>query len=194
MEKPIWLLIAVASLSLARLSEQLQCFKKGECKESFQILGNVIDSQYLCRKECQSNPYCKWFTYFKKTNYCQLYRDCAKLDEQSCPECLSGERDCLAPEIKCWLTGKCQGEAFSTNSTQTSEECLGLCQEEAGCNWFTFDDRKKSCFLFGQCPDLDGCDYCVSGNSQCNVESKGELWTLPLILHFLCNLRMGLIG
>ena len=28
-------------------SEQRECFTKGECKESFQITGSVMDNQYL---------------------------------------------------------------------------------------------------------------------------------------------------
>ena len=166
--------------SLVFAVKQDLCFKKGECKQSFPILGKVVDSQYYCRQECQLNTQCNWFTFYKKASYCQLFKNCDTLDVQFCPDCLTGEKDCKAPEIKCWLTGKCEGEAFSVNTTQTSEECLGLCQENGdNCHWFTFDERKKVCQLHSKCSSLIGCDSCVSGNSQCDPESKGRKKQLP---------------
>ena len=161
-------------VSLIQLSEQQQpCFKPGECKDSFQISGQVVDNQYLCRKECLTNPYCNSFTFFKKTNYCELYRNCAKLDK-SCTDCLTGERDCSAPEIKCWLTGRCPGQALTTNTTQSSEDCLKFCQKMPLCNWFTFDEKKRQCSAYANCSSLEGCDSCTSGNSKCDITSKGK--------------------
>jgi hypothetical protein len=73
----------VLPLLLAQPSEPRQaCFKKGECKDSFQIMGKVVDDQYSCRLECQSNSHCTWFTFYTKTNYCQLFRNCFKLDKE----------------------------------------------------------------------------------------------------------------
>ncbi len=162
------------SLALISITEQRECFSKGECKESFPVTGSVLETQYECRKQCQSNLACTWFTYFQKTSYCQLYKNCFRLDEQSCTQCLSGEKECSAPELKCWITGKCQGDPYSTNSTQTSEECLELCKEDESCKWFTFDPHKQSCNLFTDCSNLLGCDDCISGNSKCDVNDKGN--------------------
>ena len=173
MMRSVIVVIATISLGLIQVAEQqLTCFKPGECKDSFQISGQVIDNQYLCRRECQLNTYCNWFTFFKNTNYCQLYRNCVKLDK-ACTECLTGEKACSAPEIKCWMTGKCPGKALATNTTESSEACLKLCQTMPQCNWFTFDDLKRQCSAFSNCSSLEGCDTCISGNSKCDVISKG---------------------
>jgi len=176
MMKIIFAFTVLVSFAAIDASEVQECFKKGKCKDSYQIVGKGIENQYLCRKECQMNSFCKWFTFFKDTTYCQLYRDCVILDDQSCSDCLSGEKDCSPPEIKCGLTGKCRGEAFSTKSAQTTDECLKLCQAEASCNWFTFYGKQQSCHLFTSCNNLDGCDACVSGNSKCSAESRGNKW------------------
>ena len=154
-------------------SEQRECFTQGECKESFQITGSVMENQYQCRKACQSSTSCTWFTYFQRTSYCQLYKNCFKIDLSSCPECLSGEKDCSAPELKCWVTGQCKEEQFATNTTSSSEECLENCQSESECEWFTFNTKESSCSLYRNCSSLMGCDSCISGNTECRVTSKG---------------------
>ena len=154
-------------------TEQRECFKKGECKESFQITGSVLDNQYECRKACQSSMSCAWFTYFQRTSYCQLYKNCFRIDPSSCKECLSGEKDCSAPELKCWVTGQCKEDPFATNTTTSSEECLEACQLESDCEWFTFDTKDSSCNLHKKCSSLIGCETCISGNTKCRVTSKG---------------------
>ena len=176
------LLILLLWPSVTLSLKQDICFRKGECKQSFPIVGKVVENQYYCRQECQSNPECNWFTFYKKASYCQLFKNCDTLDEQFCADCLTGEKDCMPPEIKCWLTGKCEGEAFSVNTTQTSEDCLGLCHENDACTWFTFEERGGACHLFSNCSSLIGCDSCVSGNSKCDPESKGLFPSVYLLI------------
>jgi len=154
-------------------SEARECFIEGKCTQSFPFSGKLVNNQYLCRTECQSSPFCNWFTYYKESSYCELHRQCIKIDNLACQDCLSGEKNCSAPEIKCWMTGRCSGEAFSTNVTQTSEECLKMCKESSECEWFSFDEIKRTCSLFVNCTELVGCDDCVSGNSKCEIGSKG---------------------
>ena len=116
---------------------------------------------------------CAWFTYFQRTSYCQLYKNCFRIDPSSCKECLSGEKDCSAPELKCWVTGQCKEDPFATNITTSSEECLEACQLESDCEWFTFDTKDSSCNLHKKCSSLIGCETCISGNTKCRVTSKG---------------------
>jgi len=78
-----------------------ECFITGKCRNGFPISGKQVENQYDCRKDCQFDPSCNWFTYYKEARYCQLHRNCTKLDNQTCTDCLSGEKDCAAPEIKC---------------------------------------------------------------------------------------------
>lgn len=174
MEKNILAFTVLACLVLVCPGQPQQCFKKGECTHSYQILGKVINNEYLCRKECQLNPSCRWFTYFEKSNYCQLYENCAKLNEQSCSNCLSGEKECLTREIKCKLAVKCTKTPFSSSSTQNIEDCLRLCKEEARCKLFTYNNHLKSCEFFASCGELSKCSDCISGHYKCNVEPRGK--------------------
>jgi len=69
--------------------------------------------------------------------------------------------------------GRCQNKSLATNSTQSSKECLELCQTETACKWFTFDSSDSSCNMYGECNDLIGCNTCTSGNFKCSLDSKG---------------------
>ena len=159
-------------------SEQSECFSNGECKESFPISGSVTDNKYECRKKCQSMPSCTWFTFFMAASYCQLYKNCVRLDEVSCKDCLSGERECSVPELKCWVVGQCKEESIAEKNGTSVEECLEFCQSESDCEWFTFNSDDSSCSLFKKCGDLVGCDTCLSGESKCKFSSKGNLFQL----------------
>ena len=177
MAKAALAFLGLFSLTLIVASTQQQqqrCFVQGECNGSFEVPGKDVDDKYQCRKACQASAYCNWFTFYTKTNFCQLHRNCLKLDNATCSDCLSGVKDCSEPEIKCWLTGKCRGEALTADSAETSEDCLTRCQATSGCQHFTFDDNKRSCMLFENCSQLTGCDSCVSGDSRCSLESKGR--------------------
>ena len=156
-------------------SEQMECFTRGECKESYPLVGSVMDNQYECRKACQASTSCTWFTYFQRTSYCQLYKNCFKIDPNSCKDCVSGEKDCSVSELKCWLIGQCMEDSFITNTTDSSEDCLEACQSESECEWFTFDTKDSSCNLHVNCSSLLGCDTCISGNTKCGVTSKGMI-------------------
>ena len=159
---------------LANSLEDDICFKKGQCMQSSPTLSSFVDSEYSCRQECQMNPLCNWFTYFKKSTNCQQFKNCVTLDQNSCTDCLTGEKDCSPPEMKCWLKGKCDGKPIIVNTTQTSEGCLRLCQETDDCAWFSFDERKSLCHLFNNFRGLVSCDSCISGNSKCDPDSKGS--------------------
>ena len=176
MAKAALAFVGLIGLALIQPSDQQQqrCFVQGECNGSFEVPGKDVDDRYQCRKACQASPYCNWFTFYAKTNFCQLHRNCLKLDNSACSDCVSGVKDCSEPEIKCWLTGKCQGEALATARVGTSDECLANCQTSPGCQHFTFDEHSQSCSLYENCSQLTGCDSCVSGDSRCSPESKGE--------------------
>ena len=169
-------LTLLISLAFISSSEQKKCFSVGECKESLPISGSVSDNQYECRKLCQSMSSCNWFTFFQATSYCQLYKNCVQLDENSCKECLSGEKECTVPELKCWVTGQCKENPIDAKNGTTAEGCLEFCQSESDCGWFTYNSADSSCSLFKKCDDLTGCDSCFSGESKCKFSSKGKLF------------------
>ena len=109
-------------------------------------------------------------------SYCQLYKNCYMLDAVSCHDCLSGEKECLSPEMKCDMTGSCYGIPFArTNMSKNPDECLELCKVDTICKWFTFESTNQTCNLFRECNSLVGCDTCTSGNSKCGTTERGIL-------------------
>ncbi len=40
---------------------------------------------------CNSEPLCKWFTFFSHSSYCEIFQDCLDLDPEICSDCLSGQ-------------------------------------------------------------------------------------------------------
>ncbi len=52
--------------------------------------------------------------------------DCKELSTQTCPDCLSGQRECEKLENQCWINGLCQGRLieevryFSENQSHRS--------------------------------------------------------------------------
>jgi hypothetical protein len=159
---------------LATEAAHWECFTPGECTDSYQLTGSIANDQYDCRKRCQSLLNCAWFTYFQKTSYCQLYKNCFLLDLVSCQDCLSGEKDCSAPQLKCSMTGNCSNQPFHSESASDSEVCLDLCKSNITCQWFTHDSSTGSCKFYTECDSLIGCDTCISGNSNCIFDARGR--------------------
>ena len=175
MRKNLIVYFAAISYFLATEAAQWECFSRGECSDSYQLSGSIVTDQYECRKLCQSLTTCNWFTYFQKTSYCQLYKNCYLLDLGSGHDCLSGEKECYAPELKCSMTGNCSNQSFNMENTSDPEECLDLCKSNTTCHWFTLDSSTGSCNFYTECDSLIGCDTCISGNSNCIFDARGIL-------------------
>ena len=133
---------------------------------------------------CKTRTECKWFTFSTVKGFCYLYENCIMLDAETCPDCISGKKECVVNEPKCEVQGECKGIAEQDESVQTVEECLQLCKSNSGCAWFTFNKLYFHCFLFEICSNIDvsSCgDNCISGQKECI--HKGEF----LALAYGCN-------
>ncbi len=72
----------------------LQCWIAGNCQ------GTPIDEESTadgnsCLDLCKANSDCLWFTFNPADESCLLLEDCQDIDD-SCIDCLSGQRQCSA--------------------------------------------------------------------------------------------------
>ena len=54
-------------------------------------------------------------------------------------------------------------------STEDAENCLELCKNISGCQWFTFVSYENLCKILSYCDELDAenCLDCISGEVNC---------------------------
>ncbi len=120
-----------------------------------------------CLELCKSKPDCNWFT--SKGSSCQLFKNCYALDLEICPDCISGEKDCIMYKPKCNIQGECAGKTIENNEiADSAEDCLKLCKSISTCNWFTFYKQFSKCVLFKSCTTIDPSrKTCISGERLC---------------------------
>jgi hypothetical protein len=89
----------------------------------------------------------------------------------------------------CFVSGSCVDSTLvAVTEPMDSRICLEDCQNQEGCNWFTYSDRLHFCELFNDCKSLDqDCSDCVSGEVscppyQCDIEGICLVNILFLIL------------
>ena len=94
-------------------------------------------------------------------------------DYVTCPDCLSGQRDCIPDAPVCFVDGECEGVVDHVEVAPSAEACLDLCNSTFGCRWFTFYGDESECNLFESCPTLDelACYDCISGERRCADET-----------------------
>jgi hypothetical protein len=69
------------------------CFVEGECKGIVEGVTSASTTEE-CLQLCNSVSGCRWFTFDSEVSKCILLKTCPTIDE-SCKECISGERRCL---------------------------------------------------------------------------------------------------
>lgn len=145
-----------------------ECFKQGECRDSQHAAGEPVSDEFACLDFCKSEPRCAWATFAAETGYCELLENCSILDAEICPNCLTGQRDCIPDDPQCMASGECEGTVDFFETLPTVEECLGLCNSTIGCRWITFHTEANECILFKNCPTIDeSCKSCVSSERRC---------------------------
>ena len=145
-----------------------QCFQSGKCMDSVTVGVATATDEFACLDLCKANQECLWFTYSTLTNLCLLFKDCLVLDEETCPECLTGEQDCIPDDPFCNIQGYCNGVLQSFEELPSLEDCLLLCQSSLGCRWITYALTSSECLLYKSCPSLDeSCVSCLSSERRC---------------------------
>jgi hypothetical protein len=163
------LLLLLLSLGTATLAQEPQCFVAGACVEvPFEY--DVAASAQECLGLCQQNAACSWFTHYAADAVCTLLTACPSLDQECDPDCVSGEVSCEVEETQCDVPGRCHAIPSANSVVDHADACLTeACQPDPDCEWWTFDASTNICTTFADCPSLDECASCVSGEDDCQV-------------------------
>lgn len=169
MMKLLLFLFFFSQYLIADSSDQ-HCFVPGHCINSFLLHHTHEKDDVNCLQQCQKVENCEWFSYDPDFSVCLLFQNCSELSLDNCAGCTSGENECKS--IFCWVSGECQGEYQDYDYSKTQEQCLKLCKDTMGCNWFTFD--QGVCFLYENCPHInENCTTCISGQVECENNNQG---------------------
>ena len=65
---------------------------------------------------------------------------------------------------------------MGSTDTESASDCLELCKDVAGCEWFTFFERAGECLLTSSCGLVDySCEGdCVYGKKSCYLADSGN--------------------
>ena len=74
------------------------CDLAGECQGKL-VNFDGEDNRDDCVLFCRDNAACNFWTFDPARELCSLFETFLSLDESSCPECRSGERDCPIGEL-----------------------------------------------------------------------------------------------
>ena len=108
------LLLLIGKCQSIATHSDLQCFLPGECTNGTLLTAQASTNEYECLDLCKSQANSTWFTFYPETNGCLLFESCGRVDETHCQLCLSGQKECSAPEPECWVQGFCHGNVIHT--------------------------------------------------------------------------------
>ena len=148
-------------------SSSPECSLPGLCRD---FLLDEYSSASLdnCILFGRSTPGATWISFNRDLQACWALQACDQLDA-SVPNYVSSEANCTI----CSATGFCQSALLNSYPAQSAADCLGLCEVEEGCAWYSFHVESRVCGLFNSCPDLlvDGHEGWVSGEEGCSAAS-----------------------
>jgi hypothetical protein len=101
--------------------------------------------EFQCLESCQENSNCTWFSFFPDSNFCQTFSSCKNIDETSCPNCISGQRECENPVPICFVQGK---KGLSQGIFVSTEQGLPFFQ------FFLYFSLHSSVFSLSACLSL----------------------------------------
>ncbi len=147
--------------------DTIGCFVEGECFQSLYIDEEATEDEFECLEFCQETDDCLYFTYFANSRACVALANCDVFD-QNCDDCISGERSCEAPpDLVCNEPGQCLGSFVGTDAAADLNDCLEQCQDNEDCQWWSYDFSDGLCLFTRDCPEVDDCDTCVHGQTEC---------------------------
>ena len=148
-----------------------QCDLPGLCDGTV-LTANMAENKADCVKNCWQTPGCSWYSLDTSTNICLALEDCPQLDERM-TNTTSGQRECS--EITCDQSGLCQGVLVSASPSTSPNSCLLLCQLNPRCFWFTFLGMDEICLQLEDCPTLQPCWDCTSGQKACQAKVTNNI-------------------
>ena len=58
-----------------------------------------VDDLLDCKKHCDEDSGCNWYTYDTSNQGCTLTHDCADIDDDDCEDCYIFQAPCEDPQI-----------------------------------------------------------------------------------------------
>ncbi len=83
----------------------------------------------------------------------------------------------LPEDIECFTHGECTQSLFVGQwPAVDAQDCLEICQDHAGCQFFTHYGQDDACLGLANCVELDdkSCLECYSGNRTCPGKYYGK--------------------
>ena len=152
------------------------CYKQGEC-----VGGNVVDlmpgeqTYDECLDFCKSTANCNYFTMNQDTLVCLAFDSCPILDANICLDCHSGEKSCDHHHV-CGEPGECNGAFITVNSAEDEYNCIAMCHQTSGCEYYTYYSDSNLCMAYSSCTSFTtSCADCVSGMASCGNVDPGWL-------------------
>jgi len=155
------------------ISERYQCYVPGQCQE-YSINFKMNADADGCQKFCGLNEACNWWSYEPEQSLCVLFTNCTESGEPDkvvCPDCISGER--LCPPRTCHGAFKCKGIFIDSFNIEHLEDCIGACNDNDDCMYFTLEKTHDHCVIYENCEEEIDCETCASGERACSVGYHG---------------------
>ena len=121
--------MVITNIFLRDLLCHHKCFFLGSCI-GVCLLVEVTPTAQECLQLCNSTLGCRWFTYYQSVSECVLFRNCPTVDNNSCEDCISGERRCIYASTSTTTTTTAEPTAPTSTapiSTTTVELPKGHC-------------------------------------------------------------------
>ena len=167
--------IVVATLLLVNImpreAHSQQCYVPGEC------IGQLVGSfqsydRYECLSVCSNVRDCTWFSSNGENGFCGLFETCEEVSTENCSQCVSGEYNCEV--LRCGIIGECKGNFITEDNRATEHLCQDFCTSYTGCSFYTYHKNTNLCLLFEDCPEVNNCQSCVSGQPGCYAEGGSQ--------------------
>jgi hypothetical protein len=83
----------------------LQCFISGECSNGQELDNLSSKNEFQCLESCQQTANCTWFSFHPDSSTCNLLSSCKTIEDATCLNCISGERECDNPKSVSFVPG-----------------------------------------------------------------------------------------
>ena len=156
------------------------------------IVGTItgLENEVVCQNQCVLDSSCRQFMFiaFKYSdNKCFLLTQCKPTTKTcdntpGCSQVITGPKTPSLKDACCddlqEVTCESESEIGHFFDIANSTECQSLCQETAGCRYWSL--YGQICFLYSRCKTPNPCSLCTSGSVFPNCESDDFLQTILL--------------
>jgi PAN domain len=140
--------VRIQSKSIRRKSPYFRVFRlENRNVPGYMIGGTNVNNEDECRKQCRSNPDCKWYNYNSNNKHCVL-KNFAKVPTHYAR--LKGINRVH------WYNGyQLSNHSYHKEKMNGLVSCGTKCMKDNKCHWVNYDKRQKWC-SFHEAPETNG--------------------------------------